>query len=369
MKHVLLPHDTIRVHGATLRRIQRVSDGTKGGYVEAEENLSQEGHCWLHRHAQAFGQARVTEDAQVHGQVCEQAAVSDRAIVQGQVYGRARVTDDARVEGKVHGDAIVRGHARAGRGLRPCPGRGAHRRPGSHLRRRADCPAWRRPGGGNRCRGRLSMTSHAFIAHQLPRRTRVLVPTKQGNQRFFEGLASHLADCPEVRHVRINSIAASAAIEHAEGGFDQVASFAAQDGLFEMMPGLPRGCASVSEGSGYGLPSALSWVLKGAALYGADEVRHLGGSFQGLHETSSVPLASDMPRLAALLLGAGLAHLATGGVLGAVATLLRCAVNGRELMGAGRDGDAGWRARAEPVPSPPRAALMVGMPNRTGARA
>ncbi len=112
MKHVLLPHDTIRVHGATLRRIQRVSDGTKGGYVEAEENLSQEGHCWLHRHAQAFGQARVTEDAQVHGQVCEQAAVSDRAIVQGQVYGRARVTDDARVEGKVHGDAIVRGHAR-----------------------------------------------------------------------------------------------------------------------------------------------------------------------------------------------------------------------------------------------------------------
>lgn len=111
-KYVLLPNEAVTVCGVTLRRIQRVSDGARGGYVETEENLSQEGACWLHEHARAWDRARVTEDAQVHGEVFGQAVVSGRAIVQGQVCGRAQVTDDALVQGKVHGDAVVRGRAR-----------------------------------------------------------------------------------------------------------------------------------------------------------------------------------------------------------------------------------------------------------------
>lgn len=97
-KYRLLEDDTITVCGRTLYRIEALMDfanvkkGDKGGYVESENNLSQEGNCWV------YNKARVFEDAFVCGDA--------------HVYGKARVLGNAWVSGKAHvlGNAWVSGH-------------------------------------------------------------------------------------------------------------------------------------------------------------------------------------------------------------------------------------------------------------------
>lgn len=48
-------------HGATLRRIRRLSNGEVGGWVEKEGNLSHVGGCWV------SGDAVVSDNAEVSG--------------------------------------------------------------------------------------------------------------------------------------------------------------------------------------------------------------------------------------------------------------------------------------------------------------
>ena len=85
--------------------------GELGGYVEKEENVSQDGNAWV------SGDARVYGNAWVHGnaKVYDDAWVSDNAKVfdNAEVYGNARVSGDARVSGnaRVSGDARVYGDA------------------------------------------------------------------------------------------------------------------------------------------------------------------------------------------------------------------------------------------------------------------
>ena len=95
-----------------------VKAGELGGYVEKEENVSQDGNAWV------SGDARVYGNAWVHGnaKVYDDAWVSDNAKVfdNAEVYGNARVSGDARVSGnarvsgdaRVYGDAWVSGNAR-----------------------------------------------------------------------------------------------------------------------------------------------------------------------------------------------------------------------------------------------------------------
>ena len=88
-----------------------VKAGELGGYVEKEENVSQDGNAWV------SGDARVYGNAWVHGnaKVYDDAWVSDNAKVfdNAEVYGNARVYGDARVSGnaRVSGDARVYGDA------------------------------------------------------------------------------------------------------------------------------------------------------------------------------------------------------------------------------------------------------------------
>ena len=88
-----------------------VKAGELGGYVEKEENVSQDGNAWV------SGDARVYGNAWVHGnaKVYDDAWVSDNAKVfdNAEVYGNARVSGDARVSGnaRVSGDARVYGDA------------------------------------------------------------------------------------------------------------------------------------------------------------------------------------------------------------------------------------------------------------------
>lgn len=98
-------------NGVLLSRIVR-TDGTRGGYVQSEANLSQSGACWLYNDSEAFGDARITENAQVYGQVFGQASVSGDCKINGQVFDSAVVSEHAQVMGRVYGHANVRGNAR-----------------------------------------------------------------------------------------------------------------------------------------------------------------------------------------------------------------------------------------------------------------
>ena len=112
------------IFGTKLFRIKalcefgNVKAGELGGFLEKEENLSNDGDAWVYGNASVSGDARVSGDAWVYGnaRVSGNASVSGDARVSGnaRVYGDAEVSGDASVSGnaRVSGDASVSGNAR-----------------------------------------------------------------------------------------------------------------------------------------------------------------------------------------------------------------------------------------------------------------
>ena len=74
-----------------------VKAGDLGGWIEKEENLSQDGNAWVYCNAMVYGNARVYCNAIVYGNA--------------RVHGNARVGGDAEVYGNawVYGNAMVHG--------------------------------------------------------------------------------------------------------------------------------------------------------------------------------------------------------------------------------------------------------------------
>ena len=91
--------ETLNYKGHILHRIVALKDfggvrkGDIGGWIEKEDNLSQEGRCWVGGDAWVFGNAKVYGDARVYGNA--------------KVYGDAKVCGNARV----FGNAKVRENA------------------------------------------------------------------------------------------------------------------------------------------------------------------------------------------------------------------------------------------------------------------
>jgi carbonic anhydrase/acetyltransferase-like protein (isoleucine patch superfamily) len=130
--------ETFKHRGATLRRIValrsfgEVEEGTVGGWIEKESNLSHDGNCWVGDEAMVYREACVFGDAQVfgHARVHEHAHVygSARVCEYAHVYGRARVCEDAQVyeHAHVYGSAwvyeyaLVYGHAHLSGDERVC---------------------------------------------------------------------------------------------------------------------------------------------------------------------------------------------------------------------------------------------------------
>ena len=112
-KKYKLTEESINYCDKTLYRIEALKDfgnvkkGDKGGYIEKEDNLSQEGNCWISDNAKVFDSAQVCGNAKVYckAEVCGNAKVYCDAIV----YGKAEVCGNAKVFGKaeVCGNAVV----------------------------------------------------------------------------------------------------------------------------------------------------------------------------------------------------------------------------------------------------------------------
>ena len=122
-KYELLKDDCIKLRGVKLYKIRALKDfkgilkGTIGGYIEKEDNLSQEDNCWVFQDAEVHGNARVYGNAAVfeNAAVCESAVVCGNTTVFGkaEVYGKAEVRGYAAVfeNAKVYGGAAVFGSA------------------------------------------------------------------------------------------------------------------------------------------------------------------------------------------------------------------------------------------------------------------
>ena len=84
-----------------------VKKGDPGGFIEKEENLSQDGDCWVSDDAWVSEYACVSGDAQIFG--ASHIFGDARVYGNAQVYGNARVCGNAMVFGnaKVFGDAEV----------------------------------------------------------------------------------------------------------------------------------------------------------------------------------------------------------------------------------------------------------------------
>jgi carbonic anhydrase/acetyltransferase-like protein (isoleucine patch superfamily) len=111
MKYELID-ETIERHGTTLHRIRYLKTGELGGWIEKEDNLSQDGKACVLENASVFGNAYVSGDAFILGE----AAVFGNSLVFGnvEVYENASVRGLARVFGnaKIYGNAIVSDRAR-----------------------------------------------------------------------------------------------------------------------------------------------------------------------------------------------------------------------------------------------------------------
>ena len=80
MKYEILKDEFIDFDGRKLYRIKALKDfrnvkaAEAGGYIESEQNLSQEGDAWVTGNARVYGNAQVSGDA----------GVSEKAVVDGR---------------------------------------------------------------------------------------------------------------------------------------------------------------------------------------------------------------------------------------------------------------------------------------------
>ena len=110
-KYRLTTESIFLCFGKKLYRIEALKDfgdirkGEKGGFVESEDNLSQEGNCWIADDAMVYDDAKVSENALVYDNA--------RVLKRASVFGCACVYDNASVSGyaQVYGNVIVYGDA------------------------------------------------------------------------------------------------------------------------------------------------------------------------------------------------------------------------------------------------------------------
>ena len=122
-KKYILTDETIEYHGHKLYRIKAIKSfngirkGSLGGWVESEDNLSQEDDCWILHEAKVFRKAKVSENAKVKDNACiyGNACVRGSVKISGnaEVYGNVCIYDYVSISGyaKIFGSISINGYA------------------------------------------------------------------------------------------------------------------------------------------------------------------------------------------------------------------------------------------------------------------
>jgi NDP-sugar pyrophosphorylase family protein len=83
-----------------LRDFGDVRTGDLGGWIEKEDNLSQEGKCWVYHNAIAAGNSKISGGACIkdNAQIFDNIKISEMAIISGE----ARISGDSIISGTTH---------------------------------------------------------------------------------------------------------------------------------------------------------------------------------------------------------------------------------------------------------------------------
>jgi carbonic anhydrase/acetyltransferase-like protein (isoleucine patch superfamily) len=94
-----------------LKDFADVKKGDKGGRVCSEDNLSQEGNCWVYDNALVINDAKVLDNAQLRGdaRLENNAILKDNAIMDGESLAFSYVIISRNAE--VHDNAFLCGHS------------------------------------------------------------------------------------------------------------------------------------------------------------------------------------------------------------------------------------------------------------------
>lgn len=124
MKKYELTSEYVEFDGRKLYRIKAlksfylcgltVKAGALGGYIEKEENLSQEGNAWIHGNAEVCDNAEIRDNAEILGD----ARIGGKA----QIYGKAKVMRGVVVHAnaEILGDAQIQGVVNISQDARIC---------------------------------------------------------------------------------------------------------------------------------------------------------------------------------------------------------------------------------------------------------
>jgi hypothetical protein len=76
------------------------------------------------------------------------------------------------------------------------------------------------------------MNPLAYIAHEIPGRARIRVPSKQGNTEYFDTIHKSLLSYPMIEDIRVNPVAGSIVINHCDHSLEALKQFALENSLF-----------------------------------------------------------------------------------------------------------------------------------------
>ena len=122
-KKYVLTDETIEYRGHKLYRIKAIKSfsgvrkGSLGGWVESEDNLSQEGDCWIFNEAKVFRNAKVSGNVKVSENACiyGNAVIFGYVVISGhaEVYGNVHIYGNVSISEyvKIFGSLSINGHA------------------------------------------------------------------------------------------------------------------------------------------------------------------------------------------------------------------------------------------------------------------
>lgn len=125
-KYEILKDQSITLNDHTLYRIKllkqisNMSPGALGGFIESEDNLSQEGDCWVAGNAAVYDNSKVMENAWVEGRakISGHSIIRENCLIAGspiiissKIKGNSTVGEEAVIKNSLlKGCAVVKGN-------------------------------------------------------------------------------------------------------------------------------------------------------------------------------------------------------------------------------------------------------------------
>ena len=174
------------------------------------------------------------------------------------------------------------------------------------------------------------MAPAAFIQHQLPRRLRLKLPSRRGDQLYFKDLVGRLANVPGVAALNANPLTGSLLIRH-DGNADAIMSFMEREGLVQLRhePETPAegDAATTIPDPNKGLAVGLS----GLSLVQMVRGQLTGSASENFWNAYRAHAHLSNPWAAALLFGLGVYQLVKGEVLNSATALMFYALTAQQL--------------------------------------